>query len=66
MCVLHHAPTVLVQIDDLESMNAGLGPGVVAVEAVTCQPFTVDLELQESRGSMSRTLKVKAVREQVP
>ena len=32
--VLHHAPRVLVQIDDDET-ESGLGPGVVVVQAVT-------------------------------
>ena len=36
--VLHHAPTVLVQIDEDET-DTGLGAGIVAIEAVTCQPF---------------------------
>ena len=63
--VLHHAPTVLVQIDD-DDTDAGLGPGIVAVEAVTCQPFTIELELEDPRFSRARVLKVKAAREQVP
>ena len=36
--VLHHAPTVLVKIDEDET-DTGLGPGMVAIEAVTCTPF---------------------------
>ena len=63
--VLHHAPTVLMQIDEDET-DTGLGPGMVAVEAVTCQPFTVDLELEDTPSSRARLLKVKAAREQVP
>ena len=63
--VLHYAPTVLVQIDENET-DTGLGPGIVAVEAVTCQPFTIELELEDSRCSRARLLKVKAVREQMP
>ena len=63
--VLHHAPTVLVQIDD-ENTDFGLGAGIVAVEAVTCRPFTIELELEDLRCSRARLLKVKAVREQVP
>ena len=63
--VLHHAPTVLVQIDD-DDTDTGLGVGVVAVEAVTCQPFTIELELEDPRCSRARLLKVKAAREQVP
>ena len=63
--VLHHAPTVLVQIDDDET-NTGLGPGIVAVEAVTCIPFTIELELEDQWCSRPRLLKVKAAREQVP
>ena len=42
------------------------GPGIVAVEAVTCQPFTIELELEDPRCSRARLLKVKAAREQVP
>ena len=63
--VLHHAPTVLVQIDD-DDTDTGLGVGTVAVEAVTCQPFTIELELEDPRCSRARVLKVKAAREQVP
>ena len=63
--VLHHAPTVLVQIDDNDT-DAGLGVGIVAVEAVTCRPFTIELELEDPRFSRARLLKVKASREQVP
>ena len=63
--VLHHAPTVLVQIDEDET-DTGLGPGIVAIEAVTCQPFSIELELEDQRGSRTRELKVKAAREQVP
>ena len=63
--VLHHAPTVLMQIDEDET-DTGLGPGMVAVEAVTCQPFTVELELGDTPSSRARLLKVKAAREQVP
>ena len=63
--VLHYAPTVLVQINEDET-DTGLGPGIVAVEAVTCQPFSVELELEDPRCSRARLLKVKAAREQVP
>ena len=63
--VLHHAPTVLVKIDD-DDTDTGLGPGIVAVEAVTCQPFTIELELEDPRFSRARVLKVRAAREQVP
>ena len=63
--VLHHAPTVLVKIDD-DDTDTGLGVGTVAVEAVTCQPFTVELKLQDPRFSGERLLTVKAAREQVP
>ena len=63
--VLHHAPTVLVQIDD-DDTDTGFGPGIVAVEAVTCQPFTIELELEDPRFSRARVLKVRAAREQVP
>jgi hypothetical protein len=57
--VLHHAPTILMKIDE-DDTDTGLGPGIVAVEALTCQPFTIELELEES------LMKVKAAREQVP
>ena len=40
--------------------------GTVAVEAVTCQPFTVELKLQDPRCSTERKLQVRAAREQVP
>ena len=62
---LHFAPTVLVRIEDDET-DTGLGPGIVAVEAVTCQPFTIDLEIDDQRCSRARLLKVRAAREQVP
>jgi hypothetical protein len=63
--VLHYAPTILVHIDEDET-ETGLGPGIVAVEAVTCQPFTIELELEDPRCSRARVLKVKAARGQVP
>ena len=63
--VLHYAPTRLVHIDEDET-ESGLGPGIVAIEAVTCQPFTIDIELEDPRCSRPRLLKVKAAREQVP
>ena len=63
--VLHYAPTVLVQIDEDET-DTGLGPGMIAVEAVTCQPFTLELELEDPQCSRARLVKVKAAREQVP
>ena len=63
--VLHHAPTVLVQIDE-DERDTGLGPGIVAIEAVTCQHFSIELELEDQRCSRARLLKVKAAREQVP
>ena len=53
------------QIDDNDT-DAGLGVGIVAVEAVTCQPFTIELELEDPWCSRARLLKVKAAREQVP
>ena len=56
--VLHHAPTVLVQIHD-DDTDTGLGPGIVAVEAVTCQPFAIELELEDQRCSGARLVKVK-------
>ena len=63
--VLHNAPTALVQIDD-DTTDTGLGPGIVAVEVVKCQPFTIEVELADQRCSRARSLKVRAVREQVP
>ena len=63
--VLHHAPTVLVQMDEDET-DSGLGPGIVAVETVACQPFTVEIELEDQRCSGARVLTVRAAREQVP
>ena len=49
-----------------DDTDTGLRPGIVAVETVTCQPFTIELELEDPRCSGARLLKVKAVREQVP
>ena len=46
--------------------DTGLGPGMIAVEAVTCRPFTIELELEDPRCSRARLVKVKAAREQVP
>ena len=53
------------QIDE-DDTHTGLGVGTVAVEAVTCQPLTIELELKDPRCSGARVLKVKAAREQVP
>ena len=63
--VLHHAPTVLLHIDEDET-DTGLGPGIVAIEAVTCEPFCVEVEMEEKGCQPRRSLKVKAAREQVP
>ena len=64
--VLHFAPSVLVRLSH-DTIDTGLGPGVVAVEAVKCQPYSVEIELEaDARCSKARTLKVRAVREQVP
>lgn len=63
--VLHHAPIVLVQIDG-DTTDTGLGPGVIAVEAVICEPFAVEIELDDQRCSRARCLKVRARREQLP
>jgi hypothetical protein len=63
--VLHHAPTVLLQLEEDET-DSGLGPGIVAVETVTCQPFTVEIEVEDPRCSRARVLTVRAAREQVP
>ncbi len=53
------------QIDD-DDTDTGFGPGIVAVEAVTCQPFTIELEVEDPPFSRARVLKVRAAREQVP
>ena len=58
--VLHHAPTILVKIDNCDK-DMGLGPGVIAVEKQLCQPFATNLKL-----TTARVLKVRARREQVP
>ena len=63
--VLHHAPTILIKIDE-DDTDTGLGPGIVAVEAVTCQPFMIELELEDQSCSRAVLMKVKAAREQVP
>ena len=36
--VLYHAPTVLVQVNENET-DTGLGPGIVAMETVICNPL---------------------------
>ena len=56
---------VLVRIDEDEA-DTGFGPGTVAVEAATCQPFTFELQLEDPRCSRARMLKVTAAGEQVP
>ncbi len=64
--VLRHAPTVLVKIDDSET-DTGLGPGVIAVDKSLCEPFSVELEIDDAHGARAtRTLKVRARRQQVP
>ena len=63
--VLHHAPTVLVQVHEDES-DTDLGAGIATVEVVKCQPFTLEVELADQRFSRARSLKVRAVREHVP
>ena len=63
--VLHHAPTVLVKIDDNDT-NTGLGEGIVAVEVVTCRPFTIEVELDDARCLRARVLIVRVSREQLP
>ena len=52
-------------MDDDET-DTGLGPGIIAVEMITCQPFTVDIELENQGCSRTRCLTVRAAREQVP
>ena len=61
--VLCYAPAVLARIDEYET-DTGLGPGMIAVEAVNCQPFAIELELKDPRFCRVRLVKVKAVREQ--
>ena len=63
--MLHHAPTILIKVDE-DDTDTGLGPGIVAVEALTCQPFTIELELEDQSCSKAVLMKVKAAREQVP
>ena len=63
--VLHHAPTILVKIDDSDK-DTGLGPGIIAVGQDLCDPFAIDVELPQSQWSRARVLKVRARREQVP
>ena len=63
--VLHHAPTVLVKIDDSDK-DTGLGPGIIAVDKQLCDPFSTELELTDAWCSRARVLKVRARREQVP
>ena len=64
--VLHHAPTILVKIDNSDK-DTGLGIGIIAVTKHLCEPFSTDLELtSSSRCSTARILKVRARREQVP
>ena len=63
--VLHHAPTILVKIDDNDK-DMGLGPGIIAVEKCLCDPFSAELELTDAWCSRARVLKIRARREQVP
>ena len=63
--ILHHAPTVLVKIDE-NTIDAGLGPGVIAVDKCLCQTFFTDVELEDPQRSTVRCLKVRAQREQLP
>ena len=65
MFVLHYAPTVLLKIDEDET-DTGLGPGIVAIEAVKSLPLSIELELEAQGCSGPRVLKVKATRVQVP
>ena len=65
MFVLHHAPTVLVKLDD-NTIEAGLGPGIVAVEKRMSDSFSIEVELTDPHFPSARCLKVKARREQLP
>jgi hypothetical protein len=65
MFVLHHMPTVLLQIDDNDT-DTGLGPGVVAVQAVMSDTLSVTVELGPGRGSGTRSLGVRCKRMQMP
>ena len=65
--LLRQMPTVLVQIDD-DITDTGLGPGVLAVEAMVCEPFATAIEIPDvdERNCRARSITVRAVREQVP
>ena len=63
--VLHHTPTILVNIDDIDQ-DTGLGPAIIAIEKQLCEPFSSEMELTDERCSRARLLKVRARREQVP
>ena len=65
--LLRQMPTVLVQIDD-DITDTGLGPGVLAVEAMVCEPFATAIEIPDvdERSCRARSITVRAVREQVP
>ena len=63
--VLHHAPTILVKIDDSDK-DTGLGPRIIAVDRDLCEPFSIDVELPQSRCSRARVLQIRARRKQVP
>ena len=58
--VLHHAPTVLVQVHEDES-DTGLGVGIVAVEVVKCQPFMLEVELADQRCSRARSRRLSLI-----
>ena len=59
--VLHSMPTVLVRIDESE-MDTGLGPGVIAVQAVFSEAFSAEVKLPAE----VKPFKVSAKREQLP
>ena len=63
--VLHHPPTVLVNIDD-NTTNTGLGPNVIVVGMHLCEAFSIKVELNDARCSRTQCLNVRAQREQLP
>ena len=63
--VLHHAPTILVSLDNSDK-DTGLGPGVIAVDKHLCQPFATEVDLPKSWCCRARVVKFRAKRKQVP
>ena len=69
--VLHEFPTLLVKMDG-STLDTGLGPGIIAVEAKLCEPaFTVQLEIAAESASAGKqaakkSIDVKARRKNLP